>query len=225
MFSKAQILKLGVVLTGFGIFLIVMGNDHMEELKHQNGPPREMRCRDLRTLNEPGLDARIMLSEFRFGEEGYVGYDKDFGGGFDQVFIPAYPSDTEGIPQADDYSTIIHLFHVESEEEMWNTLSQPKLMGKVWKRGDELGNADRNILSKLYPGLDYSKTWIVNIGDYTASAGTAWRMQAGGAGSLLAGILFLCGLAFSLIKNRQTRVKDRETQEFGSGSPEFGPTF
>ena len=117
MFSKSQILRLGVVLTGFGVFLIVIGNDHMEELKHQNGPPREVRCRDLHNLNEPGLDARIVLTEFRSGVEGCVVYDKDFGGGFQQVFIPAYPSNTERAPQADGYSAIIHLFNVESEEE------------------------------------------------------------------------------------------------------------
>jgi hypothetical protein len=173
------------------------------------GQPQRITAAQLEA-NGPGDNAHIELADFLFCNN-YVYKSSSQraaqAGNWETVWIPAVPLDgpyvqrlrsmaaagqiqPNFIPPPDDVRIIIKSSKVKGEGDLQRLGDADTLKGVVVNEIESLGSEEKKHLQESYPGIDFSRCWIVQHEREPAGAGKVLGLMGGG------GTLFLAGLAW-----------------------------
>lgn len=131
----------------------------------------------------PGNNAHVVLTNYDLCDNFVYETSTKFGGSWKKVWVPIVPS---GQGCGAQIQIILTDTTVKSPEQL-ATLGG-RVQGLVINKVASLGSKEKKLLSETYPGVDFSRVWIVHNGRQTWSP---WAVMAmlGGSGFTILGVL------------------------------------
>ena len=154
--------------------------------------------------NGPGDNAHVNLTGVVLCEWSFV-YEASKRGGKENwrwVWVPAVAQNSAyarnllamppGMepPPPDQVRIIIKSNKARSEEDVHELAMNRSIHGMVINEIESLGGEEKKLLSQSYPGIDFSRCWIVQVNRAPAGSGQVMGMMGGG------GMLVLLGLSW-----------------------------
>jgi hypothetical protein len=186
----------GIVLIVIGIILAVVGFQEKNLASGASGTPEEITLKDLIARGPEG-NPNIILTDFVLCDN-YV--FKTRNNVWENAWVPAIPrqdatQNRGGKPS--NVKALIFTLNARSQNDLYQRCEQPKLRALVTNKMVSLGNQERALLTKEYPGTDFSKCLIIQEGREPAGP-LKLILMIGGGGLLALFGLGLIGLASGL---------------------------
>jgi hypothetical protein len=209
----------GAVLIVIGIILAVVGLQEKNLASGASGTPEEITLKDL-IARGPDGNPNIILTDFVLCDN-YI--FKTRNGIWENAWVPAIPRENAiqnrgGKPS--NVKALIFTINARSQNDLYQRCEQPKLRALVTNKMVSLGSQERALLTKEYPGTDFSKCLIIQEG--REPAGPLKLILMIGGGGLLAlfglGLIGLGGVILlwrrgSSVPTRRRRMRDDGDEE------------
>ena len=149
----------------------------------------------------PGANAHIILTDFAPSSGAYVyqankGVGGSVQGRWQKVWVPAVAGGVSpfgmqpGGLLGNDIRIILKTTKAGDENELRGIVLQPRLQGLVVNEIETMSGDEKKKLSESYPGVDFTRCWILEIGREPAGVPKVLGLMGGG------GMLFLAGAAW-----------------------------
>ena len=163
--------------------------------------PQTISATDL-GARRPGSNAHIILTNFAPSDGAYVYMGQKGGGGavvgrWQKAWVPAVaqgmpifggPMGMPGGPVVGgDIRIIIKTTKAGDENELRNIVNQPTLQGLVVNEVERMSGQEKQLLTDSYPGVDFNRCWIVEVGRQPAGVSKVLLFMGGGGMMALAG--------------------------------------
>ena len=170
--------------------------------------PQAITCSAL-AANGPGDNAHVTMNDFHMLTGSYVYQGKENSAKWERVWVPAVGFDhpwvataeaawaqaeADGadappdIPDPKTFTVIVRAEDVAGETGVGRMAAEDALTGLVVNEVESLGRKERKLLEESYPGVDFDKCWILDVG----------REPKGGMTAILIGACALALFAFGL---------------------------
>lgn len=195
-------LLVGVMVIGGVLFFVGFQDWRLATKAH--GTPQAISAAQLEG-NGPGPNAHIRMSDFLMCEWSYV-YEtssRSANSPWKTVWVPVVPLDSPYAhslsqlppgaepPTPPNIRIIVKSKKCKTENEVHQIASLDSLDGMVINEIESLGGEEKKILSDSYPGIDFSRCYIVEADRKPAGADRVIGMMGGGGTLLLLGAAFL----------------------------------
>ncbi len=190
----AGFLAVGAILAliGGGV-LTFLGWQQWTIYKQGQPDPQTIRLADL-AAKGPGGNIHVRVTDIDFGMN--VVYESK-GSRWTRVWIPMFPPGQKGGP----VKVLVKTFRVKDQKELDSFCQQQRtITGVITNSIHSLGSAERKELEKGYPGVDFSKVWMIEDGRSFPGGGTVVGMIGGGLGLVVVGLLL--GVIWFLFRRR-----------------------
>jgi hypothetical protein len=201
-------LRIVLVILVLGGVVFFVGFNEWRLATKAHAVPQRISAADLEA-HGPGNNAHIVLSNFLVCEGAFV-YETEKTGGkehWKRVWVPAVPSDSAYAQQVAQamQGPIVHQppppdvriilkSKADSEQTVQILARSATIQGLVVNEIESLGRDEKKILSENYPGVDFSRCWILEVDKKPAGAGQVIGMMGGGGTVALLGLALLAGL-------------------------------
>jgi hypothetical protein len=163
--------------------------------------PKTITCADLEQSG-PGENVNIRLTDMLLCSHSVIYKSRKTGGEWQTIWLPAVALDgpyvervremlinrVEHIPPPTNVRVIVKTGKVRNEHELEQLLDEDELEGMVVNSVESLGSEERKLLAEGYPGIDFSKCWIVEVGRQPKSVPAAMGIMGGGGALMLLGL-------------------------------------
>ncbi|MGE3174178.1 MAG: hypothetical protein AB7O97_16235 [Planctomycetota bacterium] len=182
------------LLLVFGLTLILVGG--VQEImlwRVAQRTPAERTCAEL-GLDGPGPNAHLILRDVLLCESAFVYEER--GGRWTVAWVPAVPKGTRlgptGRPDPDDVRVLVKMSRAHGMADVVHASQSPTLQGMVTNTIERLGEDERALLARNYPGVDFAACQIFEL-DRTPAG---WLRVAG---CLLGGALLVFYTLWTLL--------------------------
>lgn len=200
----------------FGLTLILFGGHEIALWRVARDKPQTMTCEQL-GRDGPGDNAHIALERFLLLVNAFVYEER--GGRWTVAWVPALPAGggapaegPAGEAPERDVRVLIKMPRARSMADVVHTSQQPQLVGMVVDEIEELGPAEQATLERHYPGVDFDRVHIFELG--RKPAGIAQIVASVVVGSAL--ILFML---WTLLGGQTPRTPAPHRPAAGTGLP------
>lgn len=181
-----------------GLFAIVIGGvlgfagyAEWRVSKGASVEPEEVSLEQLIRRGPEG-NAHVRVRDFNVGDN--IVYEEQ-SGSWTKVYVPAFPLEPgEVIPEAPPTGPVSALFKstkAKNEDELLREFAAIPVQGLVTNRIESLGSEETKLLTESYPGTDFDKCLIVQIGRKPASQAKVAGFLGGGTALIVVGILLM----------------------------------
>ena len=192
-----------------GIMLAYLGYQEWQLSRAAGETPRTISCAEL-SENGPGDNAHIVLTDFLMCEQSFVYQAKKTDQRWNTVWVPVVPVNGEfhrevlamltpdgklsgPLPKPKEIKVLVKSTYVPNMAQL-SALAKRKMMpGLVTNRIESLGQKERQILAQSYPGIDFSRCWIVDHARKPAGFGKIAGLAVGGVFLSMLGGLWMFG--------------------------------
>ena len=200
-------LKLLIVIGGIG--LGVYGVQEWRLSSAAAKDPQTITCADL-SAKGPGGNAHVAMTDFFPCVHSYVyeSRSKNDTSKWSKVWLPVVPVDSEyarkfletlekdesalaTLPPPTDIRVLVKSTHVRNEDEMGPLFAAPKLDGLIVNKIESIGSDERKILEESYPGIDFTRCYILDHDRKPASTLLVAGALGGGLALILGGVGWL----------------------------------
>lgn len=195
-----------------GIALFVYGVQEMRLASAASKDPQTLSCAEL-AAKGPGDNAHVVLTDFLLCDQAFI-YEtksKSKSSEWKRVWVPLVPRDGDYVrkilamanpdgplPPPTDIRVLLKTSRVKDARELDPLGSSKSLTGLITNKIDSLGTKERKMLEESYPGIDFTKCYILDHDRKPASSGQIAGALGGGA------LLVLAGGAWLLAGRRQS---------------------
>ena len=186
-----------------GCVLLFLGVQEVRLASGAKAKARDITCAELGEKG-PGDNAHVRMGEFLLCEFSFV-YESKEGQSdrYERVWVPAVPLEGEyhrqlrqhveekgaaaaaDLPMPRDLRVVVKSGRVHNDAELEALAMGDTLEGMVVNRISGLGGEERKILQDSYPGVDFSKVYILEHGRTPAGFGKTAGLLGGGAALVL----------------------------------------
>lgn len=203
-------LKLAAIV--IGVVLVVFGVREWQLKTVAKDTPQSISAEDLEAKG-PGDNAHIVLTDFLMCPQGYVyEYKQRRGGGGDQtwtkVWVPVVPlggpyhtqilsmlgpnGEVRGeLPRPQNIKILVKSTKARNEADIEAMANADTLDGLVINKIESLGGDEKQKLAESYPGIDFSKCWIIEADRKPWGVAQVLGMMGGGGALTLAGLAWI----------------------------------
>jgi hypothetical protein len=185
-----------------GVVMVYFGIQESRLANQASATPRMMTCAEL-AANGPGDNAHIGMSKFLLCEQAFVFEGSKRSEAYKTVWVPAVPADGEYVrtirsmmqtigkldtlPPPTDIRVLVKSKHVKNEAELTALAMRDRLDGLVTNQIESIGSKEKKILEESYPGIDFSRCYIVDHDRKPSSTAMLAGMIGGGIVLAIAG--------------------------------------
>ena len=189
-----------------GLGLILLGVRGCQLAGMAQDEPQTLTCAELGTAG-PGDNVHVRMREFLLLEHAFV--VKERFNTWAEVWVPAVPAggayhqaavaaaeqggDDAPMPPLRELHVIVKLTDVETDEDLSAKGKLDALQGLVINEVDPLEDDQIEVLEQSYPGIEFSKCWVLEAGREPQGIGSTLLFVGGGALAILVGLASLIG--------------------------------
>ena len=197
-------MRILVIMIVIGAGLLFYGYQEMQLGSVAAEEPQKISCQKLFDSG-PGDNAHIMLSDFFFCMGAYIHEKKPGKEEFVKVWVPVAPrggeyhqliasmvdekGDFKGkLPAPKNIRLILKTEHVKSDQSLWKLMKEDTIQGLIVNEIKSLEGEELKLLQENYPGIDFSKVWLLEHKRNVSGSGTIYGSLGAGAVLLLVGL-------------------------------------
>ncbi len=179
-------LRLGVAGLVLGGMLLFVGFHEWQLGSAASAQPEDLTLQQLIARGPQG-NPNVRLRDFMLGDN-FAYFTDDTGTYWKRVLVPAVPP-TMGEQSAHVLipKVIVKTTHVANENQLDALHARTQLEGLVVNRIESLGKDERDLLIQDYPGIDFERCIIFEVGRKPSDGTMIFLMGAGGLALLLGG--------------------------------------
>lgn len=184
-----------------GIVLAYFGIQEWRLASAAKAEPQTMTCSELEAKG-PGDNAHVSLTKFFLCQQSFV-YEakKNNESHWNKVYVPAVPLDSpymktvaemleqnpklQNLPPPPEIKVLVKSSHVSNHQELENLamlgIQGPALNGLVTNKIESIGSEEKKILEQNYPGIDFTKCYLIDHDRKPVQTGALFGMIGGGA--------------------------------------------
>jgi hypothetical protein len=179
--------------------------------------PQELTCAEL-IADGPGDNAHIVLKDFVACPTWYIYKGASENGPYEWVYLPALELggdwhrkavdvlEKEGenaeLPAPDDIRLLLKLNDVHTPTQLERVVEADTLHGLIINSTESLGAEEQKLLRQGYPGIDFSKCYILEVGRRPKSSALTAAATLGSAVLVLGGLGWM---VWPTIRNRRVK--------------------
>ncbi len=186
--------SIGLVIVG--VILLFGGINRMRTARLTRDTPQRLTCAEF-AAKGPGANHHVALTECRLGSNVAVQMNSERRGGTSyDVFIPAYPAgEASGASDSDPLRVLVRASRLDDPGRAGALVSQASFQGIIANQALPLSDAERQLLSRKFSGINLDSVWILWSGMKRTTPTAAIGMSAGGVAMVAVG-LFVAWSAF-----------------------------
>ncbi len=213
-----------ILLPMLGAVMVYVAVEEKNAAGKMGTEPEVVSCAQLE-YRGPSENHHITLTRFRPCSRGYRHVELGSGPDWQFAHIPVFSPRAGGEPNSRELRVILRVM-ARNEEQLYQVLAQRQLTGHIMAARFPRQRS-REMLSELYPRLDYEKCYVISVGGDLPSLQNALFTQRVGIGLIAAGAASAILLVWRKVRasRRQRQERDRAAALDPAAADSYGDEF